>query len=166
MAETSSAAGEGSGGADPPDLTRPRNDQEPTGDARNGPTGGQPAREHDQLPDAPKEDLPLVGPKKPLAETWTLARAREGLRATVAKWLLSILTLVVVAALADVSYLFFAQRASTPDLANDLRTVLEILIPPLVGLVGAVTGFYFGTRAAEEGGSGASGAPNDTSSNW
>jgi hypothetical protein len=109
----------------------------------------------------PEEKLPLLGPKKPLRETWSLDRAREGLRSTLSKWLLAVLTLLVVAALTDVSELFFTQRSAPVDLVNDLRLVLEILVPPVVGLVGAVTGFYFGTRATENSSSSQNGASKD-----
>ncbi len=34
---------------------------------------------------------------------------------------------------------------------ESLKLVLEIVVTPLVGLVGAVTGFYFGGKAAELG---------------
>jgi hypothetical protein len=96
----------------------------------------------------PQIQYPMLGPEQRLRETWTLTKAREGLRGAIATWLLAILTLVVIAALIDVSILMFT--AQTPTI-NDLRTVLEILVTPLVGLIGAVTGFYFGTRALGEG---------------
>jgi hypothetical protein len=68
----------------------------------------------------------------------------------IAKWLLALLTLVVLAALVDLSRLVFAAEGSRTELVNDVRTILDILFPPLVGLIGAVTGFYFGTHAREE----------------
>jgi hypothetical protein len=83
------------------------------------------------------------GGRRNLAEDWSLQRAREGMRGLLAGWLLAILTIIVAAALADISYAFFSGRMSTAD----LRAILELLVTPIVGLVGAATGFYFGSQA-------------------
>jgi hypothetical protein len=40
-----------------------------------------------------------------------------------------------------------ACTAETTDLKS-IRSVIELILTPLVGLVGAVTGFYFGEKSA------------------
>ena len=59
-----------------------------------------------------------------------------------AAWLLAILSAVVAVGLADSAYLVFTGRTG----AGDLNSVTNLLTP-IVGLVGAATGFYFGSHA-------------------
>jgi hypothetical protein len=78
--------------------------------------------------------------------------ARENIRGQVALWL--IWTLVGVIALVVVSAIVMAGiclNIACSDKAIELaplRTVVELILTPLVGLVGAVTGFYFGEKSA------------------
>jgi hypothetical protein len=64
---------------------------------------------------------------------------REKKRGLIALSLVAILGLIVVAALV---YVFFT---TAPDM-DAMKTLLELLFTPIVGLVGAVTGFYFGEK--------------------
>jgi hypothetical protein len=71
-------------------------------------------------------------------------------------------TLVGIVAEALLTGLVTAVRCSAlwathacSDATNNLvalKTVLETLLTPLVGLVGAVTGFYFGDKSGKGGG--------------
>lgn len=70
-----------------------------------------------------------------------LLKKREALRGVIAIILLSLLCGVVV--LTYIGF-FFTNRA-----VDDISRILELLMAPLVGLVGAVTGFYFGEKSRE-----------------
>jgi negative regulator of sigma E activity len=78
---------------------------------------------------------------------------RENIRGQIAQWLIWTLVgvvacVVLTAILTTVNCL---QKDSCADQALDLsalRTVVELILTPLVGLVGAVTGFYFGEKSA------------------
>lgn len=69
-------------------------------------------------------------------------RAREHMRGAIAILLLSILAAVILFAFIGL----WTMRITI----DDTRVVLEILFAPLVGLVGAVTGFYYGSRAGKD----------------
>jgi hypothetical protein len=61
-----------------------------------------------------------------------------------------LIALVLVAALCGIIVLAFAFVFVMPVTATNieaLKSVLEILFAPIVGLVGAVTGFYFGEKS-------------------
>jgi hypothetical protein len=63
---------------------------------------------------------------------------RESMRGLIAAWLLALLSFLIVLPLVGL----FAHWASIADLTK----LLEILFTPIVGLVGAATGFYYGQR--------------------
>ena len=81
------------------------------------------------------------------------APARENVRGTIA--LLLVWTMVGVIALVALVGVVTAYNchlkdtctAETTDLKS-IRSVIELVLTPLVGLVGAVTGFYFGEKSA------------------
>jgi hypothetical protein len=89
----------------------------------------------------------------PTEEPYNPAPERENVRGTIA--LLLVWTLVVLIALVVVvgivtaynCHLKDACTAETTDLKS-IRAVIELVLTPLVGLVGAVTGFYFGEKSA------------------
>jgi hypothetical protein len=87
------------------------------------------------------EPAPLTITSLDVDRPYDPTRARERMRGAIAIVLLSILGAVVLFA--------FAALWSARVTIDDLRTLLEILFAPLVGLVGAVTGFYYGSRARE-----------------
>ena len=90
-----------------------------------------------------------VGPRVPTPD--------EQKRGEIASLL--IYTLVGIVIVAGVAALWTMDRGCTStDTCNalkanveSLKLVLEMVITPLVGLVGAVTGFYFGGKTAELG---------------
>jgi hypothetical protein len=83
---------------------------------------------------------PLLGPQRTLKEQWSVQRQREGVRTYLAVGLLVLFGIVIVTALADVTAGYFTGRARFAD----LRDVVEQVLSPVVALLGAVGGFYFG----------------------
>jgi hypothetical protein len=81
-----------------------------------------------------------VGPGEQLQDkpTWE-QRIRESLRGIIATWLLLILTWLAVAPVVGL----FGHVAPTEDIVK----VVQLVLTPVVGLVGAVTGFYYGVQA-------------------
>ena len=73
---------------------------------------------------------------------YNLSDDRERKRGIIALSLVGILSLSVL-----LSFLFVF-RSKTKDDIESIRAVLEIIFAPIVGLVGAVTGFYFGEKHA------------------
>ena len=71
---------------------------------------------------------------------------REGARQLVSVIIVSALLFIVVASFVMLFLLGF--RTNPPLTIDELRTVLEVLLAPVVGIVGAVTGFYFGSGSA------------------
>ncbi|MEH2587373.1 hypothetical protein [Bradyrhizobium sp. AZCC 1721] len=78
---------------------------------------------------------------------------RENIRGTIALWLVwtlvGVVAAVVVTGLITI-YGCHVANSCTPE-TNELkaiRVVIELVLTPLVGLVGAVTGFYFGEKTA------------------
>ena len=78
---------------------------------------------------------------------------RENIRGTIALWLIwtlvGVITIVVLTGLVTM-YGCHAANSCSPE-TNELkavRVVIELVLTPLVGLVGAVTGFYFGEKTA------------------
>ena len=80
----------------------------------------------------PERDL--VPPTTP----YNPERTREFMRGLLAFTLVGILGFLAIVALLS---LWFSK--ATPD---DLQTVLGVVFTPIVGLVGAATGFYYGGR--------------------
>jgi hypothetical protein len=71
---------------------------------------------------------------------------REGARQLVSVIIVSSLLFIVVASFGMLLVIFL--KSDPPPTMTDLRQVLEILLAPVVGIVGAVTGFYFGSGSA------------------
>jgi hypothetical protein len=63
---------------------------------------------------------------------------REWVRSALAGALILLLFFVVV--------ITFVGALASADPMSNLRSVLEIVLAPIIGLVGAVTGFYFGEK--------------------
>lgn len=89
----------------------------------------------------------------PIEEPYDPAPARENVRGMIA--LLLVWTLVAVVALVMIVALIIAygcrlKDSCSPETADlkSIRSVIELVLTPLVGLVGAVTGFYFGEKSA------------------
>lgn len=91
--------------------------------------------------------------QSPTEEPYDPAPARENVRGMIA--LLLVWTLVAVVALVMIvgivtAYGCHLKESCTPETADlkSIRAVIELVLTPLVGLVGAVTGFYFGEKSA------------------
>ncbi len=67
---------------------------------------------------------------------------RESLRGTIAYALLGILAFVVVGSFVTLWFNW--------GTGEELDTLLTLLFAPLIGLVGAVTGFYYGERSGAQ----------------
>ncbi|MCZ2897835.1 hypothetical protein MTR01_27830 [Burkholderia thailandensis] len=63
-------------------------------------------------------------------------------RRVIAYWLLGLLTLLEVGAVAGYASLFFGDKKPTFE---EFKTLLELILTPLITLVSAATGFYFGS---------------------
>jgi hypothetical protein len=77
-------------------------------------------------------------------------RARERVRGWLALGLTGLLSFVLVATYAYLMILslYFAEDLSTQEVTALIPMVGTTLLTPLVGLIGAVTGFYFGGLTA------------------
>ncbi len=64
---------------------------------------------------------------------------REKLRGKIALILVSLLVGIVLMA-------FFTLWFAAPEKVSKLKEVLDLVVAPIVGIVGAVTGFYFGGK--------------------
>jgi hypothetical protein len=102
------------------------------------------------LPD-PKGSAPVFPSRRIAKERYDPARDRESIRGKIAMTL--ILTLVgialIVVAVGLATALVCAWSACTAEAAEmkSARAVVELVLTPLIGLVGAVTGFYFGEKS-------------------
>ncbi|RMF40235.1 MAG: hypothetical protein D6754_03655 [Alphaproteobacteria bacterium] len=109
---------------------------------------GEEVADLDISPDAPGE---VSGPIALESAPYDPTRDREEKRGQVAMILLWLLFIVIVTPFVLIALrwscfsIFGAESCSTfPDI--DVLALLEKVLTPLVGLVGAVTGFYFGER--------------------
>jgi len=82
----------------------------------------------------------LVEIKKPRFDA---NRHHSEARSKIAFWLLGILTGVLVTAVVGFAALFFTKIQPTFD---QLKSLLELVLTPLLTLVSAATGFYFGSQ--------------------
>lgn len=89
---------------------------------------------------------------EPRAVAYDPTQDRETIRGSIATWL--VWTLIVVIATAVLTGLVTAIGCSqSGTCSNDIvemksaRVVIELVLTPLVGLVGAVTGFYYGEKS-------------------
>lgn len=72
-------------------------------------------------------------------EPYDPSRDRERVRGTIAKWLILLLVAIIAALLGGV----FAGRLTV----DELERVAAVIISPVVGLLGAVLGFYYGEQS-------------------
>jgi len=87
----------------------------------------------------PNVDAPgLTGPS---SKPYNPDEFRDNARKRITYWLLALLTVLFVGAFVS---LFVIE--GQPDL-EQLKSLLEILLGPLVALVSAATGFYFGAQS-------------------
>lgn len=93
-------------------------------------------------PPVPLKELDLTGdppssePKKPSTVPYNLDRHRENTRGMIALILVGLLAVVLLLAMGGLIWGNMEMK--------DLKELLTIILGPLVALVGAATGFYFG----------------------
>lgn len=85
---------------------------------------------------APKLEQPSSAPFNP-------DKDREQARKGITYWLLALLTALFI-----VSFIAFATLKADPTF-DQLKSLVELLLGPLVALVSAATGFYFGAQSAK-----------------
>jgi hypothetical protein len=105
--------------------------------------GAAPAAPGQRVEPLELEDLPgpVQVPQPAAVESYDIDREREGWRGVIALWLLGLLTAVVIFAFAIFWY--------EPDKVTALKDLLSIIFGPIVTLVGAATGYYFGASTAK-----------------
>lgn len=90
---------------------------------------------------------PSPSPAPVEVQDYDPAEDREKVRGRIAQTLVWLLVGVVgVSVLAGI---WLASKAEGGNIET-LKMVLELVLTPLVGLVGAVTGFYFGAKAGKD----------------
>lgn len=73
-------------------------------------------------------------------------RHHDEARSTIAFWLLGLLTGLLVATATGFGALFFTKTSPTFD---QFKSLVELILTPLLTLVSAATGFYFGSQKQE-----------------
>jgi len=79
--------------------------------------------------------------ESPREEDYNPDRSRDQARARITYWLLFLFTLLIL-------FAFFAlYNADEKPTFENLKAILELLLGPVVALVSAATGFYFGAQS-------------------
>lgn len=115
------------------------------------PENGEPALNLDELAQAQKANTAVAPMPAVLSTTsYDPSRDRETVRSRIALWLVFLLGVIVLFPFVILSLRTGCRLLSQgPDICS-LLTITEItdtvnlLLTPVIGLVGAVTGFYFG----------------------
>ncbi len=89
-----------------------------------------------------EQDFGLAKTDRPAPYRLTPEAKRENMRGLLAGWLVALLALVVMAS--------FTEQWIHPELDKDLHEWMNLVFSPLVALVGAATGFYFGSNSAKK----------------
>jgi hypothetical protein len=95
------------------------------------------------------KDIRLSGETASFSGVSRIPERREVARQYVSLMIVSSLLFIVVASFGMLVLLEI--RSDPPFTLNDLQQFLQILLAPVVGIVGAVTGFYFGSASAMRG---------------
>jgi hypothetical protein len=117
----------------------------PGGDSGGGGEQGPSKSKHEPAVDLSEEDVQQGYPPETLvlgeyeSQPYDPEPEREKLRGWIALILVGLLVAVVVFAFLT---LWFGEAAHQ----SDLKALLDLIIAPIVGVVGAVTGFYFGGK--------------------
>ncbi len=89
-------------------------------------------------------------------ESFNQAREQENVRGKIAIWLVgtfvSFIAIILMAVMA--THFWCAYNDHCGEAVSDLKAVkfvVELILTPLVGLVGALTGFYFGEKSVNGG---------------
>jgi hypothetical protein len=96
---------------------------------------------------------PSVSASQLIEKNYDPTLDRETIRGTIAQALVWTLVVVIGAVVLTglvTAYGCHARDTCTADTVElkTIRTVIELVLTPLIGLVGAVTGFYFGEKSA------------------
>jgi hypothetical protein len=93
--------------------------------------------------DATISDPSVAAPtlEKPATTAYDPDKDREGARKGITYWLLTLLSLLFV-----ISFLALATLKDSLTF-DQLKSLVELLLGPLVALVSAATGFYFGAQS-------------------
>jgi len=93
---------------------------------------------------------------RPLASRpYDPAQDREQARGRIAFHLLYLLSFIVVGSFVLLALSFFVHWGKTGTqvdvtaISNALKSLIELLFTPIIGLVGAATGFYFGEKSGK-----------------
>jgi len=128
------------------EAKRPDEDSPETGSEATGDQGlGEKGLESVDLSGENEEPPSSQGPGPVDLRDYDPAEDREKVRGRIAQTLVWLLVGVVGASLLAGIWL----SASPEGKIETLKVVLELVLTPLVGLVGAVTGFYFGEKSAK-----------------
>jgi len=96
---------------------------------------------------------PRVGPVE--TKPYDPTRDRENIRGQIALWLVwTLVGLIAATFLFAAGTVLTCGSASCNNQTKDLeavKVVVQLLLTPLVGLVGAVAGFYFGEKSGKTG---------------
>ena len=113
----------------------------PTNAKEVAPTDGQIVTEPDETLDLDAEGEGEPPPSKP-PETlpYDPVKDRENVRGKIAISLIEILAAIIL--------LSFILLAFQPDSSDKLKEILSLVFGPLVALVGAATGYYFGAKSS------------------
>ncbi|WP_233839469.1 hypothetical protein [Paraburkholderia sp. ZP32-5] len=145
-AQTSSQGKDDLGENDPepaPSAVPPHPSAEaPAGvDAANGGPSPQAAPEYARVLDASDPT-----PASLIAFSFDSKRHHDEARSTIAYWLLALLTGLLVATALGFGSLLAREKPPTFD---DFKSLVELILTPLLTLVSAATGFYFGSQKQE-----------------
>ena len=116
----------------------------------NSPAGaGDEVFSLDQSPDAPGREAVASGKPDVADKPYNPARDREKKRGQIAMLLVWLLIGIVAGAFLLLVAKGICLGAGATAMCSafdvvEVRTIIEMLLTPVVGLVGAVTGFYFG----------------------
>jgi hypothetical protein len=99
----------------------------------------------EEILDATIADPNVAAPvlEKPSSTPFNPEKDREQARKGITYWLLALLTALFI-----VSFIALARLKEEPTF-DQLKTLVELLLGPLVALVSAATGFYFGAQSAK-----------------
>jgi len=116
--------------------------------------------------DLTKDEVDLVATDRPPLEIKTVPvdvtrspydaeKARDDIRGKLALLLIRLLTFIVVAAFVSIwlPVLIAWTKGGYIEIATPLKDMLQLLLAPVVGLVGAATGYYFGVSSQKPAGS-------------
>lgn len=76
-------------------------------------------------------------------------KSHDSARRAIAYWLLGLLTFLIFAAFISYATLYFGQPTASSPKTDDLLALVQLILTPLLTLVSAATGFYFGAHHSQ-----------------